>query len=61
MKKVFISIEQYEDEYFPLKAEAIRVKHMTNKQYIDWFIETPEPHRSKILDKVKELRSIANA
>jgi hypothetical protein len=61
MKKVFTSVEQYENEYFPLKAEAVRVKNMTNKQYIDWFINTPNEHRSKILDKVKELRSIANA
>ena len=61
MKKVFTSIQQYENEYFPLKAEAIRVKNMTNRQYINWFINTPEPHRSKVLDKMKELRSIANA
>ena len=60
MKK-FTSIEQYENEFFPLKAEAIRVKHMGNKEFIDWFINTPDEHRSKILDKVKELRSIANA
>ena len=61
MKKVSTSIEQYENEYLPLKAEAVRVKNMTNKQYIDWFINTLEPHRSKILDKMEELRSIANS